>query len=81
MPSIRPIGIGDIWRCLLAKCLLQVNGEEAEITCGANQLCSGIRAGIEASIHTMYMQWDAYGVMEDPGFLLVDAKNAFNLKN
>ena len=49
MPGIRSVGIGDIWRRLLAKCLLQVTGEEAEITCGAHQLCGGMCACIKAA--------------------------------
>ena len=53
MTSIRPVCIGDIWHHLLVKCLFQVTGEEAEIACGASQLCGGIRAGIEAGIHAM----------------------------
>ena len=56
MPGIRPVGIGDIWRCLLTKCLLQVTGEEAEIMCNVDQLCCGIRADIEADIYIMRIQ-------------------------
>ena len=32
-PGIRPVGIGETWRRLLAKCLLQVSGQEAKATC------------------------------------------------
>ena len=81
IPGIRLVSIGDIWHLLLAKCLLWVTGDEAEIVCGADQLCSGMRAGIEDGIHAMCMQWDADGELENQGFLLVDAKNAFNSQN
>ena len=53
MPGIRPVGIGDIWRRLLAKCLLWVTGEEAEIACRTNELCGGMSADIEAGIHAI----------------------------
>ena len=69
MPCIRPVGIGDSWRRLLAKCLLRVTGEEAKIACGSSQLCRGIHAGIEAGSYAMRMQWDADNTLEDQGFL------------
>ena len=40
-PGIRPVGIGETWRCLLAKCLLQVTGQEAKAACGTEQLTGG----------------------------------------
>ena len=45
-PGIRPVGIGETWRRLLAKCLLQVSGQEAEAACGTEQLAGGVEAGI-----------------------------------
>ena len=33
-PGIRPFGIGETWRRLLAKCLLWVTGQEAKAACG-----------------------------------------------
>ena len=32
-PGIRPVGIGETWRRLLAKCLLRVTGKEAKAAC------------------------------------------------
>ena len=40
-----------------------------------------MRLGIKAVIHAMRMKWDADGALEDQGFLLVDAKNAFSSQN
>ena len=81
IPDIRPVGIGDIWRHLLAKCSLCVTREEGKIACIIDQLCDGMYMDIEAGIHVMCMQWDTKITLEDQGFLLVDAKNAFNSQN
>ena len=45
-PGIRPVGIGETWRRLLAKCLLQMTGQEAKAACGTEQLSGGVDAGI-----------------------------------
>ena len=56
-PGIRPVGIGDTWRRLLAKCLLRVTGQEAKAACGIEQLTGGAEAGIEGVIHAAHIQW------------------------
>ena len=50
-PGVRPIGIGEIWRRLLAKCVLKVAGGEAKAACGNAQLSAGLEAGIEGACH------------------------------
>ena len=32
-PGIIPVGVGETWRRLMVKCLLQVTGQEAKATC------------------------------------------------
>ena len=56
-PGIRPVGIGETWRRLLAKCLLRVSGQEAKAACGTEQLAGGVEAGIEGDIHDARLQW------------------------
>ena len=80
-PGIRPIGIGETWRRLFAKCVLRVAGTEAEIQCGADQLCAGLKAGIDGAVHAMSALWEELRDEEEHGFLLVDARNAFNELN
>ena len=35
-PGIRPVGVGETWRRLMAKCLLQVTEPEAKAVCGTS---------------------------------------------
>ena len=45
-PGIRPVGVGETWRRLMAKCLLKVDGPEAKSAYGITQLVGGLEAGI-----------------------------------
>jgi hypothetical protein len=81
-PNIWPVRIGESWNCLTAKCVLFVTSEqEAKETWGVDQLCAGLKAGIAGVIHVMCLLWETHSVEEEWGFLLVDAKNAFNEGN
>ena len=80
-PGVRPVGIGEIWRRLLAKCVLKVAGTEAKEECGSDQLCAGLEAGIDGAVHAVRAMWKATEDNEEWGFLLVDAANAFNAGN
>jgi hypothetical protein len=50
-PGVRPIGIGDVLRRLVAKCVLTGAGHSATTSCGSDQLCAGLRAGTDGAIH------------------------------
>ena len=80
-PGIRPVGVGETWRCLMAKCLLKVAGSEAKTACGTTQLAVGLEVGIEGAIHAMHFFWEEYKKEEYWGFLLIDTRNAFNEEN
>ena len=41
-PGIRPAGVGETWRRLMAKCLLKIAGPEAKSSCGTIQLTGGL---------------------------------------
>ena len=80
-PGIWQIGIGEAWRRLFAKLVLKTCGQDAAVACGNNNLCAGLKAGIEGGIHAIQQIWDSHNNEEEWGFLLVDAKNAFNKLN
>ncbi len=80
-PGVRPIGVGETWRRCIAKCVLLVSGNEAKESCGIDQLCAGLESGVEGGIHALQHVWDQHHMEEFWGFLLIDARNAFNELN
>ena len=52
-PGVMPLGVGEIWRQMLAKCVLVVTGAEAKEAYGTEQLCGGLEAGIEGCVHVV----------------------------
>ena len=63
---------------MMVKCLLWVTAQEAKAACRKTQLAGGVKAGIEGGIHEMRVFWEENSQEEDWGFLLIDARNAFN---
>ena len=64
-PGVRPIGIGEISRRLIAKSILRVVKSDILEAAGCLQLCAGQRGGCEAVIHAMreiYTNTDTEGV-------------------
>ena len=64
-PGIRPVGVGEMWRRLIANCLLKVAGPEAKAACGTTQLAGGLEAGVEGVIHAMRVLFDEHRKEED----------------
>ena len=77
-PGVRPIGVGEISRRIIAKAVLSVIGGDIQEAAGSIQLCSGQTSGIEAAVHAMKQAYEDDAV---EAVLLVDAKNAFNCLN
>ena len=69
------------WRQAIAKSALLATVKDAKESCGIDQLCAGLESGIEGGIHAMQHVWDAHRQEEEWGFLLIDARNAFNEQN
>ena len=73
-------GIGEVLRRLLGKAMILTTGVDVEELCGADQLCSGLKGGIEGAIHSVNRMFDDSS-LSGCGVLMVDAKNAFNSVN
>jgi hypothetical protein len=52
-PGTCPVGIGEVYRRLWAKCLLKAIGSQATAACGNYNLCAGLQAGIEGAVHAV----------------------------
>lgn len=79
-PGVRPVGIGETLRRLMGKVMVLCTGADVQDLCGADQLCSGLKGGIEGAVHAIREIFDANS--EDGyGVLMVDARNAFNSVN
>ena len=77
-PGVRPIGICETPRRIVAKAVLSVTKGDIQDATGSLQLCAGQIAGIEAAVHAMRSIF----LMDDTEtVLLVDASNAFNSVN
>ena len=77
-PGIRPIGIGEVPRRIIAKAILRVVRDDVKEAVGPLQTCAGFEAGCEAAVHALNQIWDSE---DTEGMLLVDATNAFNTLN
>ena len=77
-PGVRPIGICEVPRRIIAKATLSVIRCDVMEAVGPLQLCGGQIAGIEAAVHAVRSMFQSD---ECQGVLLVDASNAFNSLN
>ena len=67
-PGVRPVGIGETWSRLFAKIVIKATGPEATMACQDNQLCAGLKAGIDGAIHGVQALWDENLFTEEWGF-------------
>jgi hypothetical protein len=74
--GVRPIGIGELMDRLSDKVMIDITNNDVKEACNADQLCSGIKAGIESAVHSIR---ELFNQNSDAGFglLLMDAANAF----
>ena len=77
-PGVRPIGIGEFPRRIMAKAILKIIGDDIQSAAGPLQACAGHEAGCEAAVHAMK---EIYSHDDTEAILLVDATNAFNVIN
>ena len=77
-PGVRPIGVGEVPRRIIAKAILRTIGKDVEDAAGPLQVCAGQDGGCEAAVHAMR---SIFQDADTEGCLLVDASNAFNSLN
>ena len=75
-PGVRPIGIGEVPRRIMAKVILKTIGDDIQSAAGPLQACA--EADCEAAIHAMK---EIYSRDDTEAILLVEATNAFNVIN
>ena len=77
-PGVRPIGVGEVVRRIIAKAVLSIVSTDIQQAAGPLQLCAGHTSGVEAAIHSMST---VFAEEKSEGILLVDTSNAFNSLN
>ena len=75
---MRPIGIGELPRRIIARAVLSVLRDDVQDAAGSVQLCAGQIARVESAVHAVQKCFEQDGT---EAALLVDASNAFNSLN
>ena len=76
--DVRPIGVGEVIRRIIGKCVTKVTKQDIIEASGSLQVCAGQKSGSEAAIHAMHSIFEADNT---DAVLLIDASNAFNSLN
>ena len=76
--EVRPIGVGEVIRRIIVKCVTRVTKQDVINVSGSKQVCAGQKSGGEAAVYAMRNIFEADGT---DAALLVDASNAFNSLN
>ena len=77
-PGVRPIGISEVTRRVVGKCINWVLRKDIQQAAGPLQVATGLQGGTEAAIHSMKLIFEQDST---DGVILVDASNAFNSLN
>ena len=64
-PFVFPVGIGENWRFLFAKCVLDFTGTKATNACKDEHLCSRLKAGIDGAAHGFQDIWESNSSKEN----------------
>ena len=76
--AVRPIGIGEVLRRIMGKCVTKVIKPDVIDASGSIQVCAGHNSGREAAIHAMR---ELFEHDNSDAVLLIDASNGFNALN
>ena len=75
---MRPIGVGEVVRRIMGKCVTKVTKPDVIDASGSLQVCAVYKSGSEAAIHAMR---ELFEHDNSDAVLLIDASNAFNSLN
>jgi hypothetical protein len=70
--AVRPIGVGEVIRRIIGKCVMNVL--DVIDASGSLQVCAGQKSGSEATVRAMHNIFDAD---DTDAILLIDASNTF----
>ena len=56
--GVHPFGLGENYRYLFDNILIRVTGPEATSVCQYDQLCAGLKAGIDGVLHRVQAIFD-----------------------
>ncbi|PFX34367.1 hypothetical protein AWC38_SpisGene651 [Stylophora pistillata] len=76
--AVRPIGVGEVLRRIMGKCITKVTKPDVIDPSGSLQVCAGHRSGSEAAIDAMR---ELFENDNSDVVLLIDASNASNSLN
>ena len=58
-PGVQSIGIGETLHRVIGKVVCMATRPDIEVVCESDQLCTGLKAGIEGAVHAMSDLYDA----------------------
>ena len=67
-PGVYLVGVGETWWRLFSKIALKVTGPEATMVCQDDQLCAGLKAGIDGAVHGVQSLSDKNASTKEWGF-------------
>ena len=76
-PGVRPIGISETSRRIMAKAALRIMRDDIQDAAGTVQLSAGQIARVEAAVHAVREKFQ----LDETEAVLIDASNAFNSLN
>ena len=57
--TVRPSGVGEVLRRIMAKCVMKILKQDVIDASGLLQVCTGLEYGSEAAIHAMRKMFEA----------------------
>ena len=56
--GVLPVSMGETWQRIFAKCILRIMGAKATNAYNDDQLCAGLKAGVDGAVHVVQAIWE-----------------------